>query len=201
MVKMGNWSEATKARTKAMELWQSMTGLATLYDFTKKRPYQTSLVTKFLNVDVVKKALGVDESMVFEHCSGVVSAAMHEDMMKSVKHLVEFLVKRTRVLLYQGLYDIKIGVVPTEAWVKTMKWEGIGKFLMADRKIWRVNGELAGYVQKWESLTNVVVFGAGHLVPADQALNSQAMIEDWVLENGLFGGELDNVRTNFTETL
>ena len=69
---------------------------------------------------------------------------------------------------------------------------------MADRKIWRVNGELAGYVQKWESLTNVVVLGAGHLLPADQALNSQAMIEDWVLENGLFGGELVNISTNFS---
>ncbi|XVF43598.1 hypothetical protein PTKIN_Ptkin02bG0052500 [Pterospermum kingtungense] len=122
LVKMGNWSEATKARNTAMNLWQNMTGLATLYDFTKKKPYQTSLVTKFLNIDEVKKALGVDDSMVFEDCSGVVGAAMHEDMMKSVKYMVEFLVKRTRVLLYQGLYDIKIGVVPTEAWVKTMKW-------------------------------------------------------------------------------
>ena len=46
----------------------------------------------------------------------------------------------------------------------------------------------AGYVQKWESLTNVVVQGAEHLLPADQPLNSQAMIEDWVLENGLFWG-------------
>ncbi|XWS69354.1 hypothetical protein CRYUN_Cryun04dG0172200 [Craigia yunnanensis] len=193
LVKMGNWSEATNARYKAMHLLENMTGLATLYDLTKKKPYQTSLITKFLNIDEVKKALGVDESMVFEGCSGVVKAAMHEDMMKSVKYMVEFLVKKTRVLLYQGLYDIKIGVVPNEAWVKTMKWEGIGKFLMADRKIWRVNGELAGYVQKWESLTNVVVLGAGHLLPADQALNSQAMIEDWVLENGLYGGELEDI--------
>ncbi|XVE74675.1 hypothetical protein DITRI_Ditri12bG0036100 [Diplodiscus trichospermus] len=197
LVKMGNWSEATEARNKAMHLLENMTGLATLYDFTKKKPYQTSLVTKFLNIDKVKKALGVDESMVFEDCNGIVKAAMHEDMMKSEKYMVEFLVKKTRVLLYQGLYDLKIGVIPNEAWVNTMKWEGIESFLMADRKIWRVNGELAGYVQKWESLTNVVVLGAGHLLPADQALNSQAMIEDWVLENGLFGGELENVQTNF----
>ena len=44
----------------------------------------------------------------------------------------------------------------------------------------------AGYVQNWKSLTDVVVLGAGHLLPADQAVNSQAMIEDWVLEWGLF---------------
>ncbi|KAL4346926.1 hypothetical protein GQ457_17G000660 [Hibiscus cannabinus] len=193
LVKMEKWSEATYARTKAMDLWQNMTGLATLYDFTKKKPYQTSLVTKFLNINAVKRALGVDESMVFESCSGVVRAAMHEDMMKSVKNMVEFLVENTRVLLYQGLYDIKIGVVPNEAWVKTMKWDGIREFLMAERKIWRVNGEVAGYVQKWQTLTHVVVLGAGHLLPSDQPLNSQAMIEDWVLEIGTFAGELEDV--------
>ncbi|KAK6242332.1 hypothetical protein SCA6_007721 [Theobroma cacao] len=200
LVKVWNWSEATNARSKAMHLLASMTGLATLYDFTRSMPYQTSIVTEFLNIDEVKKALGVDESIIFEGCSGIVNAAMHEDMMKSVKYMVEFLVKKTRVLLYQGFYDVRIGVVSNEAWVKTMKWEGIERFLMADRKIWRVSGELAGYVQKWESnLTNVVVLGAGHLLPADQALISQAMIEDWVLENGLFGGELVNLSTNFRE--
>ncbi|CBI26904.3 unnamed protein product, partial [Vitis vinifera] len=36
---------------------------------------------------------------------------------------------------------------------------------------------------------HVVVSGAGHLVPADQPVNSQIMIEDWVLERGLFGNE------------
>ncbi|CAJ1939583.1 unnamed protein product [Sphenostylis stenocarpa] len=107
-------------------------------------------------------------------------------MMKSVKHMVEYLVRRSRVLLYQGYYDLVFGVVEAEVWVKTMKWEGIVEFLNAERKIWKVNGELAGYVQKWKSLTNVVVLGAGHLVPPDQPLNSQAMIEDWVLERGLF---------------
>ncbi|MQJ93352.1 hypothetical protein EI018_25365 [Escherichia coli] len=65
----------------------------------------------------------------------------------------------------------------------------MGEFLAAERKIWRVNEELAGYVQKWGNLSHVVVLGAGHLVPTDQSLNSQAMIENWVLEKGSFGNE------------
>ncbi|XVF02842.1 hypothetical protein REPUB_Repub04eG0209300 [Reevesia pubescens] len=189
LVKIRNWSEATNARTKVLNMLQNMTGLATLNDFTKKKPYQTSFATRFLNIAEVKKVLGVNESMVYEECSDVVGAALHEDVMKSVKYMVEFLVKKNKVLLYQGLYDLRDGVVSTEAWVKTMKWEGIEKFLMADRIIWKVNGDLAGYVQKWGSLTHVVVLGAGHLLPADQASNSQAMIEDWVLEKGQFGGQ------------
>ncbi|KAF8408780.1 hypothetical protein HHK36_004849 [Tetracentron sinense] len=42
----------------------------------------------------------------------------------------------------------------------------------------------------WQvNLGGVAVSGAGHLVPADQALSSQAMIEDWVLERGLFSND------------
>jgi vitellogenic carboxypeptidase-like protein len=78
-----------------------------------------------------------------------------------------------------------------------MKWEGIEDYVNAEREIWKVNDEVAGYVQKWKSLTNVVVLGGGHLLPTDQPLNSQAMIEDWVLEKGLFGSVLyQNGSTN-----
>ena len=181
-----NWSEATDARNKVLRMLQDMTGLATLYDYTRKIPYEDDLVERFLNIAEVKKALGVNESFVYEICSDVVGKVLHGDVMKSVKHMVEYLVRGSRVLLYQGEYDLRDGVVQTEVWVKTMKWEGIEEFPNAERKLWKVNGELAGYVQNWKSLTNVVVLGAGHLVPTDQPLNSQAMIEDWVLQRGFF---------------
>lgn len=83
-----------------------------------------------------------------------------------------------------------------------MKWEGIDKFLEEDRKKWRVNGELAGYVQTWGRVSHVVVLGAGHLVPHDQPLNSQAMIEDWVLEKGHFANDqIENLSTTLVEVL
>ncbi|KAH7570992.1 hypothetical protein JRO89_XS05G0235200 [Xanthoceras sorbifolium] len=189
LVKMGNWSEATDARNRVLDMMQNMTGLATLYDFSKRVPYPTRLVTKLLRIDEVKRALGANESIVFDDCSDVVGDALHADVMKSVKYMVEFLVKNSKVLLYQGHFDLRDGVVSTEAWMKTMKWEGIEKFLMAERKVWHVNGVLAGYVQKWASLSHAIVLGAGHFVPTDQSLNSQAMIEDWVLDKGLFSNE------------
>ncbi|KAK4596826.1 hypothetical protein RGQ29_014739 [Quercus rubra] len=185
--KLKNWSKATTSRIKAMNLLQNMTGLATLYDFTKKVPYKSYLVAKFLQNKEVKKALGVNESIIYEECSAVVGDALYEDVRKTVKYIVQFLVKKSKVLLYQGHFDLRDGVVSTEAWVKTMKWEGIENFSRAERKVWKVNGGLAGFVQKWGSLSHVVVLGAGHLVPIDQSLSSQATIEDWVLERGLFG--------------
>ncbi|KAF3432189.1 hypothetical protein FNV43_RR26928 [Rhamnella rubrinervis] len=187
LVEMGNWSEATETRLGLLDLLQNMTGLATLYDYTKKVPYKDDMVTQLLRRKEVAKLLKANESVTFKRCSIMVAIALTEDAMKSVKFMVELLVKKTKVLLYQGNFDLRDGVVATEAWVKTLKWEGIENFMSAERRDWKVNEELAGYVQRWGSLSNVVVLGAGHLVPADQPLSSQAMIEDWVLGNGLFG--------------
>ena len=186
LTKEGNWSGATNARSRVLSMLQNMTGLATLYDFTRKVPYETEMVSEFLSSKEVKKALGANVSITWEECSDVVGEALHEDVMKSVKFMVEFLVKKTKVVLYQGQFDLRDGVVSTEAWMKTMNWEEIDNFQAAQRKVWEVNGELAGYVQKWGSLSHVVVSGAGHLVPTDQSVNSQIMIENWVLERGLF---------------
>lgn len=189
LTREGNWSEATNARNRVLNWLQKATGLATLFDLRKKKPYETEIVSVLLQKEEVKEALGVDKGMVWEECSGVVGRALHSDVMKSVKFMVEDLVKKSRVLLYQGQFDMRDGVVSTEAWAKEIEWEGLESFLAAERKVWKVNGELSGYVQGWGSLTNVVVGGAGHLVPADQALSSQAMIEDWILEKGLFGNK------------
>ncbi|RWR89078.1 Peptidase S10 [Cinnamomum micranthum f. kanehirae] len=187
LIREGNWSEATNAKNRVLLWLENATGLATLYDLTKKKPYQTQIVSVLLNKEEVKEALGVAKDMVWVECSDVVGSALHSDVMKSAKFMVEELVKKSRVLLYQGQFDLRDGVVSTEAWMKEMDWEGLESFLIAERKVWKVNGEVSGYVQKWGSLTHAVVGGAGHLVPADQAVSSQAMIEDWVLEKGLFG--------------
>ena len=108
---------------------------------------------------------------------------------KSARYMVESLVKRSKVLLHQGSLDMRFGVILSEAWIKTMRWEGIERLLSSDRKVWRVNGELAGYLQRWGSLSNVVVLGGRTFGASDQLLRSQAMIEDWVLDRGYFGSD------------
>ncbi|KAJ9549046.1 hypothetical protein OSB04_021589 [Centaurea solstitialis] len=196
LTKAGNWSNATYARTNALRYLQNVTGLATLYDFRRYRAYDGDWVVEFLKDPEVKKALGVNESMVYEECSDVVGAALHSDVMKSVKFMVEYLVENTKVLLYQGQCDLRDGVVSVESWMKKMKWEGLQKFLDADKEVWKVNGVLAGYVQKSDNLSHVVVLGAGHYVPTDQGVNSQAMIEDWVLNRGFFLSSMESTPLN-----
>ncbi|KAK1325334.1 Serine carboxypeptidase-like 50 [Acorus calamus] len=118
----------------------------------RTRDYETGSVSVFLNRGDVKKALGVTDKTIYEECSDVVGEALHDDVMKSAKFMVEWLLRETKdkVLLYQGGFDLRDGVVSTEAWVKEMVWVGLEEFMMAERKVWEVKGTLAGYVQSGE---------------------------------------------------
>uniref|UniRef100_A0ACD5T6V0 Uncharacterized protein n=1 Tax=Avena sativa TaxID=4498 RepID=A0ACD5T6V0_AVESA len=193
LTEAARWREASDARGKVVSWLENTTGLATLYDYVKQRPYATAAVGKLVNTAEAKAALGARPDVVWEDCNHEVRAAMHDDMMKSVKPEVEALLLRgrTRLLLYQGIRDLHIGVVSAEAWIKELRWGGLRAFQDAERAVWRISGEggeeeLAGYVQRSGALTHAVVYGAGHLVPADNGRAAQEMIEGWVMQTGVF---------------
>lgn len=179
------WQDARIARNRALQRLSNVTGLATLYDIRRTLSYYTAedgtdLLYDFLNQTAVKQALKADVNTEWEECSQTVYDKMGEDVMKSSKWMVETLVRRRPILLYQGQFDLRDGVVSTEAWVSVLDWEGLANFLASKRRVWEVSSKLAGYVRSHSNLTHVVVSGAGHLVPADQNLHSQIMIESWV---------------------
>ena len=114
------WRNEAGVRCRVVDWLQNATGLATLYDFAKQRPYASAGVGKFVNRPEVKAALGARPDVTWEECSDAVGAAMHEDVMKSVLPEVEALLRQTRVLLYQGIRDLRDGVVSQEAWMKEL---------------------------------------------------------------------------------
>nr|BAK06757.1 predicted protein [Hordeum vulgare subsp. vulgare] len=194
LARAARWREASDARGRVRSWLLNATGLATLYDLARQRPYATAAVGRFVNRAEVKAALGARRDVAWEQCSRAVRDAMHEDMMKSVKPEVEALLRRrTRLLLYQGIRDPWIGVVSQAAWMKELSWGGLRAFEEAERVVWWTGGvgeekELAGYVQRSGALTHAVVYGAGHMVPVDNGRAAQEMIEGWVTETGVFGG-------------
>ena len=167
-----------------------VTGLATLLDVRRSVPYHCSLdgtdfLAHFLNQQSVKEALMANAASEWVSCSPRVRSALAGDTMKSVKWMVEELLPMMPILLYQGIYDMKDGVACNEAWMQTLTWNGTRAFLATPRSLWRVKGngnEVAGYWRTYGTLSHVVLLGAGHLVPADQGLHSQKMIERWIGE-------------------
>ncbi|KAI3720112.1 hypothetical protein L6452_21022 [Arctium lappa] len=147
-------------------------------------PRDQNAVAKHLSI-AIKKFIASDST--FESRPIYITGESYAG--KYVPSIGYYIVKRNANLSVSkrvNLIGLAIGNGLTDpSWVKKMKWGGMKEYLESKREVWVVKGEIAGYVQKWRSLSSVVVLGAGHLVPADQPLNSQAMIEDWVLEKGL----------------
>lgn len=190
LTRQQKWQDALIARSRVLKRLENVTGLATLYDMRRTLAYYTSengteYLSLFLNQPAVKEALKVDGHIKWEDCSQAVGQRMGEDVMKSSKWMVEALVRRRPVLLYQGQFDLQDGVVSTEGWISLLDWEGLDNFLASKRSVWKVSNKLAGYVRSHSNLTHVVVAGSGHLVPADQNLHSQMMIESWVSRGSL----------------
>ncbi|KAM0851985.1 hypothetical protein ACQ4PT_052056 [Festuca glaucescens] len=190
----GRWGEATDARTRVVSRLQEDIGMPTLFDVVNEgRWLDADALDAFVNRGEVKAALGATGDVVFQSCSAAVAAALREDGMKSAKPDVEALLRTPamRVLLYEGIRDLRDGVASVEAWLAEVEWDDIAAFQEAKRTVWRTGGEgeLAGYVQSHGALAHVVVYGAGHFVPAGNGRAAQEMIEGWVSQTGIFAGD------------
>merc|ERR1711871_577259 len=107
-----------------------------------------------------------------------------EDFMVSFKsELATLLDAKYKVLIYSGQLDVIIGASLTERFMPTVPWSGMKQYWNAERKVWRItptDPEVAGFVREVENLTQIIVRGAGHIVPADQPKRALDMITRFV---------------------
>jgi vitellogenic carboxypeptidase-like protein len=82
--------------------------------------------------------------------------------------------------MYSGQFDLNVGACGTELLLDTLAWPGLQQYRNATRQIWRVAGNVVGYVKQAKSLTYAIVNGAGHMVPATQPQNSLDLISRFI---------------------
>lgn len=68
-----------------------------------------------------------------------------------------------------GQYDPVLTVPGLENWSNTISWSYVNEFVRAPRLVWRVDGEVAGYVQEYKNLHRVTVRDCGHMAPRKYA--------------------------------
>ena len=72
------------------------------------------------------------------------------------------------MLLYNGQLDLAIPYVSTDLLMRSLNWDHLEEYLEASRKVWRVEGKLAGYVREAHGLVHVLVRCASHTVGLNQ---------------------------------
>lgn len=70
---------------------------------------------------------------------------------------------KPKVMLYNGVYDPFTNYIGQRKWIQNINWAGQEGFKNVDRIVWKVNNNTAGFVHQYKTLTQVLIFGAGHL--------------------------------------
>ncbi|KAJ3230499.1 hypothetical protein HDU77_001321, partial [Chytriomyces hyalinus] len=184
----GAWRNATLSRNALFAATKEYSGNINMYD-VRKGSVQNAWVEmeKLLNLARVKKALNVPDDIPFDK-DPMVAQALFEDGMKSVKSVVEHLLcenqytregrleNKFQVLLYQGQFDYRDGIMGSTQWISSLNWPGREMFADAVRRVWTLGGMTVGFVTEHANLRRVEVVLAGHLAPKDSPLASKRMM-------------------------
>lgn len=151
-------------------LFANATGYGYVYNILQSRPpaKEDSRMEAYLEKASVRKSIHIGnltrhfEQMKVQQHLGI------SILQSEKKHVEELLAKNYKVLIYSGQLDIIFPYVITVNYLKTLDFKYMDEYNKAPRFIWKVDDDVAGYIKSAGSLTEVMVIGAGHMVPTEQ---------------------------------
>jgi len=138
------------------------------------------LTQAYLNSSEAKTLYNVSQDHNYILCNGDINAAWANDQSTSVSPQLEYVLERTRVLIYSGADDIECNTAGVLRFLSKLSWKGIKDFKKADRQIWRTSSGVAGNMKTSTNLTFVTVYKAGHYVPLYQPKNALEMVKRFI---------------------
>lgn len=136
--------------------------------------------TRYITKPEVLKALHVG-NIKFSFYNNTVHKYMRSDFLSEVQSKVEMLLNHYRVLMYCGQMDMTAPCVPNaQARRKHWHWNYRDQFLNAPRNPWWYNNRVAGYGKSGGGLTEVLLRGAGHLVPMDKPEETTVLVDYFI---------------------
>ncbi|XP_038209644.1 venom serine carboxypeptidase-like [Zerene cesonia] len=133
----------------------------------------------FLNNTEVRNAIHVG-SVKFSFVNVTVNTEMGPDFLSSSKQLFEELLESYKVLSYCGQLDQLLPCIFSAESHRTWQWKDRNEFIESERRPYMFRNRLAGYLKSGGRLTEVVIRGAGHMVPVDAPAPIQRLVTDWI---------------------
>lgn len=167
-IRQGNYAAAGEINDALLgDYFYNVSGIANVYNYlvaVDPSPVD-GYISKFLQQSNIRTAIHVGNAQ-FE--GEPVYENLQEDILKSITPWLAELICNYRVLLYSGQMDIIVAYPTTLNFLKKLDFCGSDEYKTAERTIWYVDGELAGYSKVAGNLTEALVRNAGHMVPSDQ---------------------------------
>jgi len=156
----------------------NITGTNNYFNFLNPN-YPANPYPQFLNLPSTRAAIHVGQ-WPFADYNATVELHLLEDWMRSVGPLIPTLLDNYKVMFYSGQVDIILGAPGTERFLKSVEWKGAKEYHDAPRSIWHLNNQVAGYCRAAGNLRQVIVLGAGHLLPLDQPHRAYDMMDRFI---------------------
>jgi carboxypeptidase C (cathepsin A) len=109
--------------------------------------------------------------------SPIVGGLLKTGELGSTAYLFPRLFAELRVLIYSGIYDMDCNFMGTDAWLQALDWSFGAELKSRRRTPWKEDGAIVGWARAAQSLTQVLVANAGHLVPMDQPKVALEMLD------------------------
>lgn len=135
----------------------------------------------FLNNSRVQ--LGVPADIYYVPGNEDIYNSFANDISRSYAGDVIQLLRRTRVLIYNGQDDFVVNTPGVLNYLNGLNWEGIPAWKRTSKAIWTVQGARAGWAKVSGNLWFVLVNHAGHMVPTDQPEAAFNMMGHFVFNN------------------
>ncbi|GBP20585.1 Vitellogenic carboxypeptidase [Eumeta japonica] len=123
----------------------------------------------------IRRAIHVG-NINFRMVNLTVNSELAPEFLSSARPLMETLLEHYRVLAYCGQLDQMMACTMSSESYGRWRWSGAGEFHNATRYPFLHEGKVAGYHKSGGRLTEVVVRGAGHMVPMDAGGAAQALV-------------------------
>lgn len=174
-------AESDKICNKIEQYIVEVSGGTNVYDVRRTGEYTFPLIKKYLDQESVRAALHVSPEVgPWQGTSDIVAGILERGEQDSCANLFPELFESIRVLIYNGIYDMDCNFMGTDAWLSSIEWPGSDAFHAAPRTPWVVDGQLLGRTRAAGNVTQVLVNGAGHLVPMDQPESALLMLQTFL---------------------
>jgi len=181
-VDSGNYAQAFYDCNAVFSLVLEYAGNINPYDIRKQcveQPlcYQLGQIGDYLAQSSVRQQLGIPTGVTWSACNFAAYTPFEaKDFEFSYRFDLPKILAATRLLVYNGNYDLIVDFYGQSDLLNTMKWPGQNGFMNAKNVTWTVGGQAAGTSRNSGNLTYLVVYNAGHMVPHDQGKNALDMI-------------------------
>ncbi|KAI5106124.1 putative serine carboxypeptidase CPVL precursor, partial [Silurus meridionalis] len=194
LIQQEKWTEAFEVFDSLLNgdlapypsFFQNATGCTNYFNYMQCRePEDQEYFSKFVTLSTVRNSIHVG-NLTF-HDGSEVEKHLLQDVMKSIKPWLGVLMDNYRVLMYSGQLDVIVAAPLTERFLPTVNWSGADAYKEVDRFYWKLqpsDTEIAGYIRQVEEFYQVIVRGAGHILPYDQPARAFDMIDRFLSTKG-----------------